>query len=328
MLDTLESWFTELVSWVHATLVSPAVYSLGLMSWSEWAYDATAFFVGGVLLVAFTTLVCLPLEQWRPVEPGRTLTADVRTDIGYTLITKLGILPLFTFAALYWLLRPVEGWARLHGFAPFSLEDAWPALATTPGVSLLFYVLVLDFTEYWRHRWQHRIEWWWQLHAVHHSQQQMTFWTDDRVHLLDDLIAALWMAAVALTIGMPPEQFPLVFAVLRFMESLSHANLRWNFGPLKRLLISPQFHRVHHGIGVGHEGRRYGVNFGVTFSVWDQLFRTADFRDEYPATGIRDQLDGRNYGHGFWETQWLGFIRLAQSLGTLLGRSSSRPSAR
>lgn len=311
MFDLLESWFVAVVGWVHATWVSPAVFAAGWMSWSEWAYDATAFVVGGALLVAFTAAVCLPLERWRPAEAARGRSRDVRTDIGYTLVTKLGILPLFTFAALYLLLRPLEAEARLAGFTPFSLEDAWPALAGVPGVSLLFYVLVVDFAEYWRHRWQHRLEWWWQLHALHHSQQQMTFWTDDRVHILDDLIAALWMAAVALLIGMPPEQFPLVFAVLRFMESLSHANLRLHFGPLGRLLVSPQFHRVHHGIGVGHEGRRHGVNFGVTFSLWDQLFRTADYRDEYPATGIRDQLDGRNYGHGFWETQWFGFTRLA-----------------
>ena len=111
-------------------------------------------------------------------------------------------------------------------------------------------------------------------------------------------------------IGVPPQQFPILLFLTKFVESLSHANLRWNLGWLRHLIVSPQFHRVHHGIGVGHEGAQQGVNFAVVFSFWDKLFGTADLRDAYPATGVRDQLDGRNYGLGFWETQWLGLQRL------------------
>lgn len=301
--------FESLVGWLFVTLVQPVLFSLDLMSWSERAFDATAFVVGGALSIVAIALVCWPLERLAPAQVIAN-RSNTRTDVIYTLVNKLGLLPLLSFGLLLTLFTPFDAWLRLHGFAPFSLEDAAPALAAAPVVSVLLYVLILDFFEYWRHRLQHSVHWWWQLHALHHAQRDMTFWTDDRNHILDEIIAAFWLATIALLIGVPPAQFPMVIFATKFIESLSHANLRWNFGPLKYVLVSPQFHRVHHAIGVGHEGARQGVNFAVMFSFWDKLFGTADFRNEYPATGIRDQTTGRDYGTTFWETQWLGFKRL------------------
>jgi sterol desaturase/sphingolipid hydroxylase (fatty acid hydroxylase superfamily) len=226
------------------------------------------------------------------------------------VVNKLGVIPLLTFAALLLVFSPLDAWLRTLGYSPWSLEDFWPGLSAMPGLSLCLYVLILDFSEYWRHRFQHRLNWWWELHSLHHAQRDMTFWTDDRNHIADELLAAFWLAAVALAIGVPPQQFPLVLFATKMIESLSHANVRWNFGWLKPLVVSPQFHRVHHGIIGGQDGAARGVNFGVVFAFWDKLFRTADLRNDYPATGVRDQLQGRNYGEGFWETQWLGFSRL------------------
>ena len=111
----------------------------------------------------------------------------------------------------------------------------------------------------------------------------MTFWSDDRNHVLDDLISALWFGVIALAIGVPPLQFPLLVLVLRFLESLSHANARVSFGRLgERLLISPRFHRAHHGLLAA--GQR-SCNYGAVLPWWDMLFGTADFRRDYAATG-------------------------------------------
>ena len=309
MMDDLEQALESMVGWAYTTLVDPMIFSLGLMSWAERAFDATAFLVGGVLTVIATALICIPIEKLAPAQQISD-RKQVRTDVLFTLINKLGVLPLFSFAALLVLWSPVEAWLRLKGFSPWSLEDVWPGLNAHPGLSLVLYVVILDLSGYWQHRFQHRFNWWWQLHCLHHAQRDMTFWTDDRNHVLDELLGAFWMAAVALAIGVPPQQFPLLLFITKFMESLGHANVRWNFGWLKQVLVSPQFHRVHHGISIGHEGDTQGVNFGVVFSFWDKLFATADFRDTYPATGVQDQLHGQHYGDGFWETQWLGFVRL------------------
>ena len=150
---------------------------------------------------------------------------------------------------------------------------------------------------------------------MHHSQRQLSFWSDRRNHLLDDLLADLWIVFVALLIGVPPGHFIGIVVVTRFIESLSHTNVRLSFGRFgDRLLVSPSYHRVHHGIGVGHEGPARGCNFAPLFPLWDMLFRTADFTRAYPATGIRDQLIGVEYGQGFVAQQTLGVKRLWRAL--------------
>ena len=119
---------------------------------------------------------------------------------------------------------------------------------------------------------------------------------------------------MALAIGVPSEQYFALIVAGRMIESLSHANARVSFGRLgERLLVSPRFHRTHHAIGVGHEGRYLGCNFATLFPVWDVLFRTANFTSAWEPTGIRDQLNGRDYGIGFWRQQWLGLVRLKQA---------------
>lgn len=104
---------------------------------------------------------------------------------------------------------------------------------------------------------------------------------------------------VALFIGVPSQQFALIVIVVRMVESLSHANTRLRVGWLgERLLVSPQFHRLHHGIAIGHEGPARGCNFAPLFPLWDILLRTANFSHDRVPTGISDQLQGKDYGDG------------------------------
>ncbi|MFX5562939.1 sterol desaturase family protein, partial [Acinetobacter baumannii] len=81
-----------------------------------------------------------------------------------------------------------------------------------------------------------------------------TLWSDNRNHLLDDLLRSLVFAVTALAIGVEPSQFLLLVALSQLMQSLQHANVRLHFGRIgERLLVSPRFHRTHHAIGIGHE---------------------------------------------------------------------------
>jgi sterol desaturase/sphingolipid hydroxylase (fatty acid hydroxylase superfamily) len=184
-------------------------------------------------------------------------------------------------------------------------------------VSLLLYLVVLDALNYLIHRGQHGLSWWWQLHALHHAQRQMTQWSDNRNHLLDDVIHDSLMVLLAMAIGVAPGQFVAIVAIAQLSQSLQHANVRLSFGRWgERLWVSPRFHRLHHSIGLGHEtagaGTLGGHNFGVLLPWWDMLFGTANFENRYDPTGIRDQVEqGRDYGRGFWQQQWLGVKRLA-----------------
>ena len=314
MFDTLSNLFTTVHAWLFETLVQPALYQLGFMTYAEQAFSALEVSLYGVLEIGLMLLLLRPLEWWWPVERWPDRRA-VRVDVLYTVLHNLGIVPLAVFLLLQPLEQAIDGTLRLNGVIPPSLEELVPWLAAHPLASFFAYLAILDFAEYWRHRLQHRFHWWWALHALHHSQRQLSLWADQRNHLLDNVLSDLWLVVVALLVGVPPGQFLGIVVLMRLIESLSHTNVRLSFGWLgDRLLVSPHFHRQHHGIGVGHEGRAMGCNFAPLFPLWDLLFCTARLAPDYPATGIRDQLDGVDYGEGFIRQQVLGIKRLTRAL--------------
>ncbi|WP_038213448.1 sterol desaturase family protein [Xenophilus azovorans] len=320
-MEWLSDAFDLAQQWLFEAVVQPLVYAAGLGGWAEDAFDATGWLLVGLVQIAVLLAVIGPLERWRPVEPVRDRQA-VRVDVIYTLVHRLGLFRLALFFLVTPLFDVVLGWLRGRGWGTLHLDELWPGVTDIPWVAFVLYLVVLDLVEYLIHRGQHRFAWWWRLHALHHSQRQMTMWSDDRNHLLDDLIHDAVVVAAAQLIGVAPGQFVAAVALMQLSQSLQHANLRLAFGRLgERLWISPRFHRLHHAIGVGHEshGPRTlgGRNFGVLLPWWDMLFGSADFSARYEPTGIRDQVEPdaqgrvRDYGRGFWAQQWLGLKRLA-----------------
>jgi sterol desaturase/sphingolipid hydroxylase (fatty acid hydroxylase superfamily) len=309
--EPLAGWFGAVQGWLFQALVLPLLQVAGLTMYTEDAFNATEDFMLGVVEIAVLVAILLPLERRFPAERFARGPA-VRTDIIYTLIHRLGLFPLLFFFTLRPLFDALQGALHLHGVPTPNLESLVPALAAQPVASFAAYLIVLDLSLYWIHRGQHAFDWWWALHAVHHSQRGMTFWTDNRNHLLDSVLTDSIFALVALVIGVPPAQFALLVVVPRMLESLAHANLRLSFGRIgDRLLVSPRYHRLHHAIAASPHGDYRGTNYAVLFPLWDLLFGTAEFRREPGPTGIDDQLAGRDYGEGFWAQQWLGLKRLA-----------------
>ena len=307
--------------WLFETLIQPAMFALGLGNLLEDAYGATMWLLVGAAQIVVIAVVFGALQRWRPVEPV-TDRAAVRVDLLYTVIHRLGLFRLALFFAIDPLWDEAFHAMRQAGLPSWQLDAAlapwWPGVSDTALFAFVAYLLVFDFVDYWIHRGQHGLRGWWGLHSLHHSQRQMTMWSDNRNHLLDDLIRDSLIVLVARFIGIAPGQFVAVIACTQLLESLSHANVRFSFGPvLERVFVSPRFHRLHHSIGLGHESRGQGTlgghNFAVLFPVWDMLFRTANFEHRFDPTGIRDQLPGegaRDYGRGFWRQQWLGLLRM------------------
>ena len=314
MTEALGDVFGAAQQWLFESLVQPVLFTLGQGNLLEDGFAATGWLLVGLLQIAVMLTLFRALERWRPVEPV-TDRGAVRVDMLYTLVHRLGVFRLALFFTLQPLWDALVGEGRLHGLSAWSVDALWPGVTDLPWVSFCIYLVLFDLIDYWLHRGQHGLAWWWKLHALHHSQRQMTLWSDTRNHLLDDVIRDSVFVLVGLLLGVPPAQFVALVACKKLVESLSHANLRMNFGAWGRLVVSPQYHRVHHGIAIGHEshgpGSLGGCNFAVLFPMWDLLFRTARWDDAYPPTGVRDQADGRDYGRGFWAQQWLGIKRLA-----------------
>ena len=306
-------WFADAVLWmqrgIFETAVQPLLFAMGWMRFSEELFDFTEWVVFGLIEVVVLAVVLSWAERRWPAEPLTDRRA-VLTDVFYTLLHRLGLFALLVFALMTPVFDALEAQLRLLGFSRINVDQAWPGVTDLAIVSFVIYLVLFDFVDYWMHRGQHQIGAWWALHAVHHSQRQMTFWSDQRNHLFDDLLRDAMMASVALALGVGPGQFIALVVASRVLQSLQHANLRLRWGgAMERLLVSPSFHRLHHAVGYGHEGPAHGVNFAVLFPIWDILFRTVDWRPGFVPTGIRDQLDGRDYGRGFWSQHWLAIGR-------------------
>jgi sterol desaturase/sphingolipid hydroxylase (fatty acid hydroxylase superfamily) len=350
-MDWLTGIFASVQGWLFQTLVQPALFALDMASLFEDAYAATAWFMMGVLQVTVMLAVIGPLQRWRPVEAMDSPAdrASIRIDVLYTLIHRLGLFRLALFFTLDPWFDAAFGALRTAGYGTFHLDQLWPGVTDQPVVSLLIYLLVFDFVAYWTHRGQHQLDWWWRLHSLHHSQRQMTMWSDNRNHLLDSILLDTVVVVIAQLIGVASDQFILIVVLTQLSESFQHANVRLWFGRIgERLWVSPRFHRLHHSIGLGHEAptlptacgslppggalrlrpgkagsaapagednayapRLGGHNFGVLLPWWDMLFGTANFEHRYDPTGVRDQVEKqRDYGSGFWSQQWLGMKRL------------------
>jgi sterol desaturase/sphingolipid hydroxylase (fatty acid hydroxylase superfamily) len=146
-------------------------------------------------------------------------------------------------------------------------------------------IFLADFLAWFQHWVKHKVPWFWEMHAVHHSQRELNLFTDFRFHYLEYLISR---PLVMIPLFILANDVPKIAAYSLFttwFPRLYHANIRSNFGWLRYIFVSPQSHRVHHSVEERHRDR----NFGVIFSIWDRLLGTqyADCR-EYPETGIVD----------------------------------------
>ena len=326
------SLFNSVQQWLFESVIQPVMFHLGMASLLEDGYDATGWLLVGLLQVLVIVVVIGPLERWRPVEAVIDRKA-IRTAVIYTLIQRLGLFRLVLFFTLTPVFDSLFGMLRVEGLRTFNIDAIWPGVTDLPWVSFLLYLAVFDLLDYLIHRGQHRFDWWWALHSLHHSQRQMTKWSDSRNHLLDDVLRDVILVVVAQLIGVAPGQFVAIVAIAQLSENLHHANARIWFGKIgERLWISPRFHRRHHAISLveARQGDPHlpakslprsielarGCNFGVLLPLWDMLFRTANFELRFDPTGVDDQVtpgpDGkvRNYGSGFWSQQWLGILRL------------------
>jgi sterol desaturase/sphingolipid hydroxylase (fatty acid hydroxylase superfamily) len=296
--------FSMLAGWLYEAGLAPILYRFDMMEWEDIAYGWLLFALYGIAQVVLVLAICWPMERYRKLESWPNQNA-VSVDIFYTLINRIGIMPLVTFVLFYQLQVWLNGFLTDQGWVPPTLERLFPFLLGHQALSFVIYMLILDCADYWRHRLSHSFRWWYALHAVHHAQRQMTFWSDDRNHALDDLISFSWFMVLGLLIGIPPMQFPLIILLLRLLESMSHANARVNFGRIgDRLLISPRFHRAHHGVRAAGQT---SCNYGAIFPFWDMIFGTADFARAYAVTG--DPSAEEAMATGSWAQQQMAGLR-------------------
>ena len=261
-------------------LYVPTIAIAGLAAWLSWrgwtvmgqtgfarSVDAGRFQLAGPVVLGFVLAVCV-LEQIRPAQRRRLFARGHLLDFCYVVFYALLVVPLIVLLG--------------GGFSDLLARLApWLVLPRVPGVPgwcfVALAVLGINAVDWLTHLANHRLVALWRLHAVHHSQEELSILTTYRAHPLvhvSFLLSAVPILAVEDNTATPA----VVLTVYACLGALPHANVRWTYGRVGRILISPAYHRIHHS-ATG----RLDINLGTVFAIWDVLSRRAVF--PVPATG-------------------------------------------
>lgn len=178
--------------------------------------------------------------------------------VGYNALSNVGVRLFNDFLGLF----GVENIVAIH------VQD-FPVWS-----QLLIMFVIADFIQWNVHRQLHRRPWLWKYHKVHHSVKEMGFAAQFRFHFMETIIYKSVEYIPLAMIGFGIQEFFIVnmFAVL--VGHLNHANLNWNYGIFGYLFNNPKMHIWHHAKEMPEE-RPYGMNYGLSLSLWDYLFGTA-----------------------------------------------------
>lgn len=236
------------------------------------------------LSLCFLALVFRPLELIFPAKPGqRFFRPEWFTDLGFFLGQYL----LWSGLVL-WTLAQFAQW--VEGFMP---RDVRMVVASQPWLLQVLGVVALsDLLIYWGHRLQHRVEFLWRFHSVHHSAEHLDWLAAHREHPFDSIYTVGLINLPALLLGFPLDAL-IGFITFRGIWAIYiHSNVRLPIGPLRFIIGSPQIHHWH------HDRDRDAGNYANLSPLMDLLFGTYYCPEHEPAAfGLKEPLRRGYLGH-------------------------------
>jgi sterol desaturase/sphingolipid hydroxylase (fatty acid hydroxylase superfamily) len=219
-----------------------------------------------VVVIGPATLVVvgafLVVERLRPAQRRPLFARGYRQDFLFTVLNATLVIPLVTALTLSFsaVVRQYLPWLVL---ARLGAVPRWGAIA------VIF--VAMDGCNWLAHLANHHIRMLWRFHELHHSQEDMSVLTVFRTHPLIHVsyLIALVPGIVLVANGTLPTTLLVIYAAV---VAFAHSNTRLGFGPLGRIFVSPNYHRIHHMV----EGAQ-DVNLGFALTIWDQLFNRAVF---------------------------------------------------
>jgi sterol desaturase/sphingolipid hydroxylase (fatty acid hydroxylase superfamily) len=227
-------------------------------------------------LVALVVATGICERIW-PAERRRFLARGHVQDACFLGLHAIVVIPLMT-------LLSVGAAAIIGGHARWielRSTEHWPAWLLVP-----LTLAAMDAANWLAHYADHRLGALWRFHALHHSQEELSVLTSFRAHPLMHTTGFI-LATIPVVALMPTRPIaPVLITIYICIGTLQHANLRWTFGPVGRVIVSPAYHRLHHA----PDTQRF--NLGVVLTIWDVLAGRARFPSRRDPAG-RTGLDGR-----------------------------------
>ena len=184
--------------------------------------------------------------------------------------------------------------------AVFNISN-WPI-----GLQLVVFFVILDFVQWLTHVLLHKYEVLWRFHKVHHSVKEMGFAAHLRYHWMENILyKPLKTLGVMVLGGFEPEQAYIVHFIAITIGHLNHANIRITWGPFKYILNNSVMHLYHHMKALP-ENKPKGINFGISLSIWDFLFKTNYIPDDKGEIELGFSNE-ENFPKGFFSQLFTGF---------------------
>jgi sterol desaturase/sphingolipid hydroxylase (fatty acid hydroxylase superfamily) len=261
---------------ITACILGAAVADLLRQGNLETVLSAGRAELAAPLLVALVVATGICERIW-PAERRPVLARGHVQDACYLVLHAIVVIPLMTLLSV--------GAAALIGGHAHWIElrpaEHWPGWLLVP-----LTIVAMDAANWLAHYADHRLDPLWRFHALHHSQEELSVLTSFRAHPLMHTTGFL-LATIPVVVLMPARPIaPVLITIYVCIGTLQHANLRWTFGPLGRVIVSPAYHRLHHAPDT------QDVNLGVVLTIWDVLAGLARFPSRTESAG-RTGLDGR-----------------------------------
>jgi sterol desaturase/sphingolipid hydroxylase (fatty acid hydroxylase superfamily) len=206
-------------------------------------------------------LLALAMKGRGAIESARQAAPQTRTTLALYVFDFFLVGPPLGIA-----IALIVSTVQRYGLTLIS-DATWSTVG--PQITILVTLFVGDFNSYWRHRFEHT-RWLWPAHAIHHSDDEMTWLTGNRFHPVNSLTTAVIDNTILALIGFPAWAITLNELTRHYYGEFIHADVPWTYGILGRIFVSPAMHRWHHARDVTGSGS----NFATVFSVFDQAFGT------------------------------------------------------
>jgi lathosterol oxidase len=262
-----------------------------------------------VLNLIVYSAVFIPLERVFAKRPDQSIFRfGWRTDLAYFFFNSL-LVQCTSFLTV----KPAMvlfDWAREPNLSAWI--SSWPLVA-----QVFCVLLVADLTQYWIHRAFHRLPALWRFHAVHHSVETMDWLAGSRLHIVDAIVTRAATYVPVYVLGFSESAIVAYIGIVVVQATFIHANVRWEFRPIRWLLATPCFHHWHHSA----EREATDKNFAVHLPCWDWLFGTYYLPDRWPKSyGLSP---GSDVPPGFGRQLVFPFRRRVVASGTTPASSPS-----
>ena len=153
-------------------------------------------------------------------------------------------------------------------------------------LELALIILVADLVQYWTHRAYHEVPFLWRFHSVHHSTKVMDWMAGSRQHILELIVTRVGVLGALYVVGFSKSVMDVYIIIVGFQAVFNHANVSLPWGPLKYIIVTPDFHHWHHS----SDKEALDKNYAAHYAFLDYIFGTAvksdkRFPDEYGVLG-------------------------------------------